>query len=462
MNIYEKILAIRKELPPFQFDRTAGDVKIISDEQMNKALVPLLDKYNIITIPHGEIIGDHFKLTVEFRSLPMEGIPAHKDEEDRMEAHMSWPIDKRNFEFGATATLADKYLSVILFKIKADVKIDNQVRKDAFKFQLPHDEHEKLIESLQTGDITFLEYLKLLSGEVPEGWKGQVPTLGVGVGENIVSDTTILNPNTPSTFTSEEKKEEVTFPDGTPNIIKTEEKKDELQSLLDQVSKDENLTHLEVVEKAEKKEPEPSVALQTRINEGDWKLEIPLHKCTDEITATRALDSMYMNLGTGIYGHVDNERCPVNPYKVIDQMARRSNLKIRRAIVQFRIFGEEAFWNQLEAETSLKKEEILAKLASPKTEVVKEETKPIIHKLKLDFEISEHMGVDRDEEETFKLLQNLLRIGITKFTIIYALGKMKEKPEIVSKDDDGIIMEFLSKGSLLQIEEMVKLAKGAG
>lgn len=402
MSIYAKILKIRQQLPPFTFDRMEGNVKFISDEQINTKLVPLLNAEGIDTIPHGEIIDNHYKHTIEFVDV---------ESGERFESCISWPIDKRNFEFGSTVTLADKYVYLKLFKINTG--------EENGRALVPINEQDKA------------------SGKEP------FMTLVTKEDEILIPDIT--------TVVDEQVFEEITTSSADP-----------LKNLLNTVAKEEQLKPIEDVVKPDKKEEEPSELLMNKINEGGWKIQIPLHLCLNELKAQEGLDKLYANLGTMLYGHVDNDLCPINPYKVIDKLARRSNLKIRRAIVQFRLYGEEAFWKQLTAETSLSKDEIEAKLASPIEPPKEEDIKPIVHKLKLDFEIPEHMGVDRDEEVVFGILQNLIRIGVTKFTIIYALGKMKEKPVITAVDDDEIISQFLSKGSLLQIEEMIKLAKGAG
>ena len=103
MSIYKKILLIRQSLPDFKKDREVDGVKIISDEQMNQALVPLLNTHGVITIPHGQIIGDTFLLEMEF---------VDTEDDSRCVANMSFPISSRDYHFGATATLAEKYLFI--------------------------------------------------------------------------------------------------------------------------------------------------------------------------------------------------------------------------------------------------------------------------------------------------------------------------------------------------------------
>jgi hypothetical protein len=113
----------------------------------------------------------------------------------------------------------------------------------------------------------------------------------------------------------------------------------------------------------------------------------------------------------------------------------------------------------LEVQTSRTRADLEVMLTNKKSEQPEETLKPVIHKLSLPFEISEHIGIDRNIEVTHKLFADIKGMGLSAFMIIYALGKMKDKPEIdTTGGDDGIITNFLSKASRLQIEEMIKLA----
>src|SRR3972149_4348189 len=131
MSIYTKILEIRESLPDFKKDREVDGVKIISDEQMNQALVPLLNAKKIITIPDGNIEGDHFNLSIVF---------VDTEDDSKFVATMAFPISHRDYHFGATATLTEKYLYKMLFKIHTGEdgleQTLKQIRYEAFS-ELP-------------------------------------------------------------------------------------------------------------------------------------------------------------------------------------------------------------------------------------------------------------------------------------------------------------------------------------
>jgi hypothetical protein len=181
--------------------------------------------------------------------------------------------------------------------------------------------------------------------------------------------------------------------------------------------------------------------------------------CIDELSVLKALDQMYKYIGVDIYAHADLELCPVNPRILIDKTNQRpSNARVRNFITQFRVFGEDAFWQQLVGQLNISKEEGLkAMKLAPKVEEVKTPTLPIV-KLDIPFEISEAVGGDRPMEDILSIIQGLNKMGVTKWPIMAALEKMTDKPEMdANEPPDGQISSFIAKGSVAQIHEMIKL-----
>ena len=243
---------------------------------------------------------------------------------------------------------------------------------------------------------------------------------------------------------------EIGFPDGTPTNLK---------ELVTQVQKTEKLEP--IAEKpVEKPKDEPDELLFERLNEG-WRDKLELTDCINELTAMKALDAIYKYKGTEIYGDSELEKCPVNPRTLINKIdARPSNLKVRNMLAQYRVYGEEAFWTQVLGEFKITKEQALAAMNLAPAVVVaeKKETVPYVE-FSLGFEVSENVGGDRPMEDVLSIIQNLTKMGITKWAIMASLEKMTNKPDLDPNEPaDGQISSFVAKASVGQIEEMVKIA----
>lgn len=223
-----------------------------------------------------------------------------------------------------------------------------------------------------------------------------------------------------------------------------------LIKMIKTVNEQQGFTKVKIKAK-ERRDFSPSEELMNRINEGSWSIKVSLHHCKTEQTALSALEALYIDIGDHIYGHKDNDLCPINPYKLIVRYCRSVPLyKVRRPIVQYRIFGEEAFWNQIKIETGLLKEGALKYVNYSLVAPIDKKLIRIIHDLKIRFDIPEHMGFDREEEVCFGLLRDIWNLGPNSESLDKALEEIKNKPAC------NDVVEFLSRASRLQIIEFIK------
>lgn len=417
MSIRQKLVAISKEVGMLDFKKTDFQgVDIYTSEYINSMIKPIFDKHGVVPVVNIKYDADKVCVTTQY---------IHDGEDDLIQT-VEHPINTQLWG-GGNITLATKYSYVLMFQIgvKDDVNLRDKVRAEAF------------------GKAVTDNTVKLIANTFPDEVSGVFDGMAkvVKLGEDIVGVDVKVDDNGNKSY----------------KTVLNPKAKDPITELINQVNETENLPELELT-KPEPEEPKPSQQLFDRLN-GGYEINVTLEECLSEVGVIKILDQRYNSLGATIYGHADLEKCPIPIKEIVDLGARRSNLKFRTPLIQYRLYGEEACWKALEAANGATKEELLGKLASPKKEQPKETPDKIVHDVKLPFEISENMGAGRLPDEVEGLLAKIYNFGLTRMTIIYALGKMKW--DMVGSDD-AIIVSFLTTASQLQIKEMIKLAMGAG
>ena len=432
MSIRKKIVAISQAVGQLEFKKTDFQgVDIYTSEYINSMIKPIFDEHGVVPIVNVQYGQDKVAITIQY---------IH-DGEDELIQTVEHPINTALWG-GGNITLTNKYAYILMFQIGTKDDVSLKATRDT-AFGPKNEDLKANIEYREVdlnGRTTSTKTIKL-------------------------QDTAVYNIGTHSNSTLNIQKAEDIHPPEGMMLCKTDELQagdedkpvDQVLAAINNVVKDEDLEI--IVDKPEKQEPQPDQALFERLNEGEWKIKVAITDCMSEVSAVKSLDEQYKMIGTDIYGYKDLALCPIPIESIIDLFPRRSNSKIRLPLIQYRVFGEEAAWKMLEVQTSRTRADLEVMLTNKKSEQPEETLKPVIHKLSLPFEISEHIGIDRNIEVTHKLFSDIKGMGLSAFMIIYALGKMKDKPEIdTTGGDDGIITNFLSKASRLQIEEMIKLA----